>query len=411
MLSNATTVAGTHLRTVAKYLSRRVQVATVVSALFVMAVATGRAQALSDQPTVVQCSDCTLVASRVARLGADADGPEFNRLALAVIRDSRGRIIAGPISSRAQFAVYSPSGKLLKVVGSAGSGPGEFRNIGDVVVTPGDSLVVFDVELRRLSIFDPEFRYVRSFPFSPHRRLTISADGTLYGVGNLRSGTSVGFAVHRYSLKDGARAMSFEEDTALLKGDDSSLNNVFVAGQVAPDLFMVRDEPYKIVRRDSKGVSVPFKYQPSWLPYPRTYRSKAGRPGTAELLPEPPILLEPRPHVRGLRIERDGNLWISGSVAKADWRKYPNPHEPAHAREGKRNGSPAPFNPVNSYERVTKWYTNVIDIVSVKDAKLVDRARLPFTTGWLLGEGYVAGAVVNDDGALIIEVWRLSRPK
>lgn len=350
------------------------------------------------------------MASRVAQLGADANGPDFNRLSIVVVRDSRGRIIAGPISSRAQFAAYSSNGKLLKVIGTKGSGPGEFRNIGDIVVTPGDSMVVFDVELRRLSIFDPEFRYVRSFAFAPHRRLTVSANGTLYGVGNLRSGTAVGFAVHRYSLQDGTRTASFDEDAALFDGDDSSLNNVFVAGQVAPDVFIVRDKPYQIVRRDPKGVTVPFNYQPTWLPYPRTYRTKPGKPGTAELLPEPPILLEPQPHVRGLRVERDGHVWISGSVAKADWRKHANPHEPVHARESK-NGTSAPLNRVENYERVTKWYTNVIDVVSVKDAKLVDRARLPFTTGWLLGEGYVAGAVVNADGGLVIDVWRLSRPK
>lgn len=390
----------------------RIQSASVLSALFCLTASSSpAAQARATEPTVTQCSDCTLVAIRVARLGADADGPDFNRLSLAVVRDSRGRIIAGPISSRAQFAVYSPSGKLLKVVGTAGSGPGEFRNIGDMVVTPGDSLVVFDVERRRISIFDPAFRYVRGFPFSPHRRLTVSADGTLYGVGDLRAGPTAGFAVHRYSLKDGARTASFDEDPALLRRDDSSLNNVFVAAQVAPNLFVVRDEPYQIVRRDPYGVAVPFNYQPSWLPYPRTYRSKPGRPGTPELLPEPPILLEPRPHVRGMRVERDGNLWISGSVAKTDWRKYANPHEAVRPRESKQNGSSPRLNMVERYERDTKWYTNVIDVVSVKDVKLVDRARLPFTTGWLLGEGYVAGAVVNDDGALIIEVWRLSRPK
>lgn len=397
------------MRTIAKYLSTLIQLATVVSALFGIAVSTGRAQVRADQP-IGQCSDCTLVASRVAQLGADADGPDFNRLALAVVRDSRGRIIAGPISSRAQFAVYSPSGKLLKVIGTAGSGPGEFRNIGDIVVTPGDSIVVFDVELRRLSIFDPDFRYVRGFSFPPHRRLTISADGTLYGVGNLRSGAAAGYAVHRYSLQNGTRTASFDEDVALFDDANSSLNNVFVAGQAAPDLFIVRDDPYKIIRRDPKGVIVPFNYQPAWLPYPHAYRTKPGRPRTAELLPEPPILLEPRPHVRGMRVERDGSLWISGSVAKADWRKYANPHEPMRPRESKQNGPTARINMVERYEMDTKWYTNVIDVVSVKDAKLIDRARLPFTTGWLLGEGYVAGAIVNADGGLVIDVWRLSRP-
>lgn len=375
---------------------------------FAVSASTGRSQS----PTVGRCADCTLVATHVARLGADEDGPDITRTTVVVVRDSRGRLIAGPVNDRNQFAVFSPAGKLIKVVGRAGSGPGEFRMINGVAIAAGDSILVHDIELQRLSIFDPELRYVRSFPFPQHRRLSVGADGFLYGVGGNRAEKAAGFAVHRYSLRDGTRTDSFEQDSTVARYDNTSINTTFVAGQVAPDVFVVRDNPYKIIRRDPKGLAVPLNYQPSWLPYPRSYRTKPGRPGTKELYPEPPILLEPQPHVRGARTERDGTLWISGSVATADWRKHRNPHEPMSAREGTGPQSKVGKTlMVDHYERLSKWYTNVIDVVSVKDAKLVDRARLPFTTGWLLGDGYVAGLVTNDDGALIVDVWRLSRPQ
>jgi hypothetical protein len=49
--------------------------------------------------------------------------------------------------------VLAPDGKVLRKIGRPGSGPGEFRAVRDVQVLPGDSLLVYDPELARVSVF------------------------------------------------------------------------------------------------------------------------------------------------------------------------------------------------------------------------------------------------------------------
>ena len=51
--------------------------------------------------------------------------------------------------------IFSDSGVLTDVVGSFGSGPGEFEDISGIHVGPGDSVYVLDSDLYRLSVFEP----------------------------------------------------------------------------------------------------------------------------------------------------------------------------------------------------------------------------------------------------------------
>lgn len=52
-------------------------------------------------------------------------------------------------------------GKLVRTVGRAGSGPGEFRSVGSFYVSAGDTLFVQDAPQQRVSVFTPDRRFVR----------------------------------------------------------------------------------------------------------------------------------------------------------------------------------------------------------------------------------------------------------
>lgn len=62
-----------------------------------------------------------------------------------------------------QVRAYSVAGTLLGTAGGDGEGPGEFRSLGTPYRLPGDSLLVYDFSLRRLSVFDADLRFVRDF--------------------------------------------------------------------------------------------------------------------------------------------------------------------------------------------------------------------------------------------------------
>ena len=54
-----------------------------------------------------------------------------------------------------KVTVLDPAGRVVRTIGRRGSGPGEFRSVRGVQVLPGDSLLVYDPNLARISVFAP----------------------------------------------------------------------------------------------------------------------------------------------------------------------------------------------------------------------------------------------------------------
>ena len=82
--------------------------------------------------------------------------------------------------------VFSASGDFVISIGRRGEGPGEFVELNGIFVGDNDSLFVFDINLRRISVFAPEthqFAYSVSVhgdaKSSPHRFLGVSEKGYL----------------------------------------------------------------------------------------------------------------------------------------------------------------------------------------------------------------------------------------
>ncbi|MGH7503058.1 MAG: 6-bladed beta-propeller [Longimicrobiales bacterium] len=80
----------------------------------------------------------------------------------AAWKASDGRII---VADRGQTSIlfYAADGRFLKRVARQGEGPGELRRMGSAFPYRGDSIAVFDLAMRRMSIFDGEGRFSRSF--------------------------------------------------------------------------------------------------------------------------------------------------------------------------------------------------------------------------------------------------------
>lgn len=80
----------------------------------------------------------------------EAELSSFNHLAV----DSRGNVYL-PDFYQHRVVIVGPDGRVLRTMGRRGSGPGEFRAIRTVQILAGDSLLVFDGGLGRVTVFEP----------------------------------------------------------------------------------------------------------------------------------------------------------------------------------------------------------------------------------------------------------------
>ncbi len=100
----------------------------------------GETWAVSPEPTV--------------RIGV-LDGPEEYQLVdvAAAARRSDGTYVVADRGSKT-VRLYDSDGTFLQTLGGAGSGPGEFTDPGPILLTGGDTLVVWDQALLRVTRFD-----------------------------------------------------------------------------------------------------------------------------------------------------------------------------------------------------------------------------------------------------------------
>lgn len=80
----------------------------------------------------------------------------------SAVRLSDGRIVVVNAGSH-EIRFFSPSGEFLFGVGRDGEGPGEFREPYDLARFAGDSLLIRDLKNQRVSIFDANGQFVRSY--------------------------------------------------------------------------------------------------------------------------------------------------------------------------------------------------------------------------------------------------------
>jgi len=108
-----------------------------------------------------------------------------------VARLTDGRIVVLDRGWR-ELRFYDDTGRFQGSAGRAGEGPGEFRSPGRLALLPGDSLVVFDRGLQRMSVFTDWGDFVRSHPVAPPEVFgTWEAEGLTDG-GDLLITTFVG---------------------------------------------------------------------------------------------------------------------------------------------------------------------------------------------------------------------------
>jgi len=92
------------------------------------------------------------------------EGDEAYQLSQVVgaVRLSDGRIVVANGGSR-ELRFFDSAGRHLVSAGRKGGGPGEFEQLSTLFALPGDTVAAYDWTLRRVSFFDPNGAFVRSF--------------------------------------------------------------------------------------------------------------------------------------------------------------------------------------------------------------------------------------------------------
>lgn len=107
------------------------------------------------------------------------DGPEGTFLddVTGAHRLQDGRVVVLNAGTQ-EIRIFDKTGTPVRTIGRNGEGPGEFRYLSLGGVLPGDTLVVMDPALRRMSIVHPEAGVVRGASMDPG----VAANATAWGV-------------------------------------------------------------------------------------------------------------------------------------------------------------------------------------------------------------------------------------
>ncbi|MEO8199969.1 MAG: 6-bladed beta-propeller, partial [Gemmatimonadota bacterium] len=111
-------------------------------------------------------------------IGSEGDsGEQFGRLQ-DVLRLPDGRLIVAE-GDAAQLRLFSDSGNYIRSVGRKGEGPGEFVGLGLIRPYRADSLMVYDYQLRRITVIDQEGKLGRMINLRPPGGTYPSVEGAM----------------------------------------------------------------------------------------------------------------------------------------------------------------------------------------------------------------------------------------
>ena len=137
-----------------------------------------------ENPAPPAAIQLTVDSTPVFSIGGGSGGPEYDLNEIrGSVRLTDGRIVvADNLAGELRF--FDSTGAFLSRGGRKGKGPGEFEQMAGVWALPGDTLAVYDIATRRISLFNSGGTFAR--------QVDLSAGGFIAPMGILDDGTIVG---------------------------------------------------------------------------------------------------------------------------------------------------------------------------------------------------------------------------
>ena len=248
-----------------------------------------------------------------------------------------------------ELRFYDSRGQYIRSVGGEGEGPAEFRNPSALFRLGADSLVVWDLQLGRLSVFDGSGGFARSFAFpvsgNPYSASLLFGDRTMLAhtstAYNPRSESGVRrdtLLYVRFSLEGDSLATigRFPDAERFVLATGRRVSGVaMVFGRTTyhsafgASFFVGRNDAYIVdefdsegflrrsIRRDLASIEVTdamFAREVETRHGRLPERFRASMAPVYDEMPKPPTL----PFYSGLRFDPDGNMWVRVYSSESD---------------------------------------------------------------------------------------------
>jgi hypothetical protein len=166
-----------------------------------------------------------VVDSPVVDIGGVAGDPAYDLSQVnSVVRLTGGRLAVAVAGSN-QIRFYDGQGTHLKSSGARGSGPGEYQGIGGFWLLSGDSVLVLDLFVRRLTVLDDSGKVGRTFSLGGETGFNVPGEGGRMSfampLGVFGNGSVLG-VMQSFSLSDQRQGAFRDSVTYIRYGRDGS---------------------------------------------------------------------------------------------------------------------------------------------------------------------------------------------
>jgi hypothetical protein len=258
-------------------------------------------------PDGATCPRCSIETRIIASFGEAAGVAALPGTPSHVGVDAKGRYWV--VFRRYPVMVFDSDGRFLRSVGTMGEGPGEFVRPWRAAAA-GDYMVISE-QRGRVTVFDLDFEYVRSFQLSLQIRdiaLLGWPDHLLVNAGH-PSPDGIRFPLHLVDLTEAPPVVSLSfgpDPQGELRDYPQRLRLGFPDG---PTVWSADRLRYRINKWNTAGqLLTTFVRQPSWFPGLST-----GGPGRADTPPDPEIA--------GVTTDTTEQVWVFARVPRRNWRQ------------------------------------------------------------------------------------------
>ena len=264
------------------------------------------------------------------------------------VRLADGRIVVSDYGV-SQLRFFDATGRFIKAVGRPGQGPGEFDFLGRILRVEGDSLILWDPNNARLTVFDSGGRVARMVPLRDAQGSSFpdpfgrTADGDLVGtvgsrnaavgahrnqvyfvrygpdlapvdtiaehVGSERFSEQCGGGMCGYATPFGRTTSAAFRDDRLYVGDGDR----FEVTVIGADGRRIRSVRLGVPNREVTAADVA-RQRGAFIARARTPQRRADFERVWAAMPVPRTM----PAFRDIRVDRAGNLWVENYRATED---------------------------------------------------------------------------------------------
>jgi hypothetical protein len=353
------------------------------SALIVFLVYSGLAHAQSVRVNeIAGCSGCAVRMTKVTTL-LPGVAPETGLPAhpYNLARDSKGRFIA-TFMETSPPRIFAPDGRFVRSLGRLGKGPGEFERAYGVWQLPGDTIMVLDTRGR--NFYGGDFTRIRTDPPPPlYSFETTLPNGTRVVWETYDPKTSAIQLNHQTSSGKHLRRLSIPYPMR----PTVTIPTLRLAAAGRNSFWWLMSNEYHIERWSTDGAKkLTIDRKADWWVDPvgeRVSPTKAQAPIRVSAK-------HPMSSLNDLRDDGKGHLWVIGRVPRKDL-----PPDDTLRRTGE-----GPFS--HPYDR----YDTIVEVFDSNTGKLLVTQRFSGYFSHLLGNGYLAKLVDDEEGRPVVEIWK-----